>query len=185
MCQALARAVYSRCPILILDDTFSGLDAETEDAIFTRLLGKQGLLRRRGVTVLLASHAAHRLSYADGIIALGADGAVAEEGTFAELMNRGGYVSSLTARHKEESEDGEVQIPAAQDTKPLNTAEEPHPGEAVRPLGDVKIYRHYFAAAGWLNIAAFFVLITSFAFFSRFPGRTNCKDMIAFTADPS
>jgi ATP-binding cassette, subfamily C (CFTR/MRP), member 1 len=33
---ALARAVYSQCRILLLDDTFSGLDPGTEEAVFKR-----------------------------------------------------------------------------------------------------------------------------------------------------
>jgi ATP-binding cassette, subfamily C (CFTR/MRP), member 1 len=49
--------VYSQREILLLDDVLSGLDGRTIDAIFTRLLGRQGLLRKSGVTVILATHA--------------------------------------------------------------------------------------------------------------------------------
>jgi ATP-binding cassette, subfamily C (CFTR/MRP), member 1 len=170
---ALARAVYSRSPILILDDTFSGLDAETEDSIFTRLLGKRGLLRQHGVTVLLVTHAAHRLSYADHIIALAADGTISEEGTFSELMKSGGYVSTLAARHKHEDEDAGEQSRSARDTDDAKSMPETLPEEAVRPLGDIQFYKYYFAAVGWYKTATFFVLIMSFAFFSRFPGEFN------------
>lgn len=54
---AIARAVYSRQSLVMLDDVFSGLDASTEEIIFNRLLGKQGLLRRNHVTVILVTHA--------------------------------------------------------------------------------------------------------------------------------
>lgn len=54
---ALARAVYSKRDLIFLDDVFSGLDAGTEEQIFNRLLGKQGLLREMGKTVLLVTHA--------------------------------------------------------------------------------------------------------------------------------
>ena len=43
----------------MLDDVFSGLDAISEDRIFSRLLGRSGLLRRLGTTVILVTHAAH------------------------------------------------------------------------------------------------------------------------------
>ena len=71
---------------MILDDVFSGLDAISEDRIFSRLLGKTGLLRRLGTTVTLVTHAAHRLSYADQIIALSVQGTVSEQGTFEQLL---------------------------------------------------------------------------------------------------
>ena len=55
--QAIARAVYSRKRIMILDDVFSGMDATTEHLVFSRLLGPQGLLRKSGTTVIIATHA--------------------------------------------------------------------------------------------------------------------------------
>lgn len=54
--QALARAVYSRKDLLILDDVFSGMDAHTVNLVSRRLLGNDGLLRKRGRTVVLATH---------------------------------------------------------------------------------------------------------------------------------
>jgi ABC-type multidrug transport system fused ATPase/permease subunit len=54
---AIARAVYSRKPVAIFDDVFSGLDKVTEQIIFTRIFGKDGLLRKNGTTVILATHA--------------------------------------------------------------------------------------------------------------------------------
>ncbi len=53
--QALARAVYSRGELILLDDVLSGLDSKTENAVFHSLLGRDGLLRRAGMTILLAS----------------------------------------------------------------------------------------------------------------------------------
>lgn len=40
----------------MLDDTFSGLDGETEKAIFENLLGRNGLLRKLKATVVLVSN---------------------------------------------------------------------------------------------------------------------------------
>jgi ATP-binding cassette, subfamily C (CFTR/MRP), member 1 len=55
--QAIARAVYSRKSVVILDDVFSGMDATTEHLVFNRLLGSEGLLRTNGTTVIIATHA--------------------------------------------------------------------------------------------------------------------------------
>jgi ATP-binding cassette subfamily C (CFTR/MRP) protein 1 len=55
--KAIARAVYARKSIAIFDDIFSGLDSTTEKAVFSRLFGLEGLLRRWGTTVVVATHA--------------------------------------------------------------------------------------------------------------------------------
>lgn len=57
MCQALARAVYIRPEIIILDDVLSALDPNTEAHVAERLLGPDGLLRQLGATVILITHA--------------------------------------------------------------------------------------------------------------------------------
>lgn len=54
--QALARALFARCDILLLDDTFSGLDGETEQTVFDNLFGSTGLIRRLKTTVVLISN---------------------------------------------------------------------------------------------------------------------------------
>jgi len=52
---ALARAIYARKEVVILDDVLSGLDADTENRVFHNLLGMKGLLRKHNTTVLIAS----------------------------------------------------------------------------------------------------------------------------------
>jgi ATP-binding cassette, subfamily C (CFTR/MRP), member 1 len=53
--QALARAVYARRKVIIMDDSFSGLDNTTEHHVFHSLLGENGILRELGSSVLLVS----------------------------------------------------------------------------------------------------------------------------------
>jgi ABC-type multidrug transport system fused ATPase/permease subunit len=60
---ALARAVYAKKAFMILDDVFSGLDANTRQNIFARLLGPDGALRRWETTVLIASHSSEFLDF--------------------------------------------------------------------------------------------------------------------------
>ncbi|XWX01630.1 hypothetical protein V2A60_009658 [Cordyceps javanica] len=64
---ALARAVFSEKDFIILDDVFSGLDNKTSKAVFNCLLGKDGLLRKRGQTVVLVTNNVNFLSAADCI----------------------------------------------------------------------------------------------------------------------
>jgi len=55
--QALARAVYARRDVNILDDVLSAIDAKTERLVVDRLLGNTGLFKKLGSTVVLATHA--------------------------------------------------------------------------------------------------------------------------------
>ncbi|KAL2157845.1 hypothetical protein VTH06DRAFT_4897 [Thermothelomyces fergusii] len=92
---ALARAVYARRKIVIMDDVLGGLDNTTENHVFHSLLGEKGLLREMEATVLLVSSSAKRLPYSDHIVCLGSDGKIDSQGTFAQLDAAGGYVSSF------------------------------------------------------------------------------------------
>jgi ABC-type multidrug transport system ATPase subunit len=161
---ALARALYSRKKLVILDDVFSGLDAETEEQVFTRLFGAKGLFRKMGTTVLLVTHAVHRLPYSNHIIALDRSGHVSEQGTFDELKNSGGYVQSLAAKHKEEDESNvKAEVTVQTSNKPLLVAEdedtELEVAELNRRTGDFSVYKYYFAAMGWKQNTVFALCI--------------------------
>jgi ATP-binding cassette, subfamily C (CFTR/MRP), member 1 len=54
--KSLARAIYSRAEVLLLDNVFSGLDNTTKNYIFSRLLGPGGLLRNGSTAVVLTTH---------------------------------------------------------------------------------------------------------------------------------
>jgi ATP-binding cassette subfamily C (CFTR/MRP) protein 1 len=154
---ALARAVYAKKELVILDDVFSGLDAETEEQVFNRLLGKQGLFQQTGVTVLLVTHAVHRLSYSNHVIALDVMGRIAEQGSFDVLKDYGGYVQGLAAKLKGEDDsssegDQADALPLVKlgptfpaDQEEFNAQSE----ELNRQTGDFQVYKYYFASIGW------------------------------------
>jgi len=86
---ALARALVSDRPLLILDDSLSSVDAETERAI---LMALRELLVGR--SALLISHRLSALQHADQVIVL-EGGRVAERGRHQELLERGGLYAEL------------------------------------------------------------------------------------------
>jgi ATP-binding cassette subfamily C (CFTR/MRP) protein 1 len=55
--QALARAICSKKDVVVIDDVLSGLDWATQESVWTDVLGRNGLFRQHGVTVVLATHA--------------------------------------------------------------------------------------------------------------------------------
>jgi ABC-type multidrug transport system ATPase subunit len=155
-----------------LDDVFSGLDAISEDRIFSRLLGKNGLLRRLGTTVTLVTHAAHRLSYADHVIALSAQGTVSEQGKFADLIANNGYVAGLAARHIAEAEHAPKEETALAKAKvDDDTARRNAVTDLHRPVGNWAIYKYYFTSAGWRNVGVWMGLMICYSMLLRFPGR--------------
>ncbi|CZT50852.1 related to multidrug resistance-associated protein [Rhynchosporium secalis] len=166
---ALARAVYSRKRVLILDDVFSGIDATSEDCIFSRLLGKTGLLRQISTTVILVTHAAHRLSYSDNIISLNSLGALSEQGTFQQLISGDGYVASLAARHTTESEGGLAEVPALLKAPADDTACQNAAADLNRPVGNWSVYKYYFASAGLRNVLILAGFTVTNAAFEKFP----------------
>src|SRR5258708_38912745 len=85
----IARALLKDAPILIMDEPTSALDSETESMV---LAAVREAMRGRPTVVI-----AHRLSTiqnADRILVL-RDGVIAEQGSFDELLARGGFFSYL------------------------------------------------------------------------------------------
>jgi ATP-binding cassette subfamily C (CFTR/MRP) protein 1 len=162
----LARAIYSGKNVVILDDILSGLDADTEEHVFKSLFSRTGLFRRMGTTVLLATHAVHRLSYADHIVALKSDGSISEQGTLSELKTNGGYLALLKTQYKDHEKD----LPNPQGQKsPKIVNNDPNQeshigameGKLSRQNGDVGLYLYYFGSVHWASSAfwmTFFIL---------------------------
>jgi ATP-binding cassette subfamily B protein len=96
---AIARTLLKNPPVLILDEATSALDSRTEADILQTL---EGLAQQRTTIVI-----AHRLStviHADQIVVLDA-GRVAERGTHAELLRRGGLYAEMWARQAQERDE--------------------------------------------------------------------------------
>lgn len=86
---ALARTLAPRPQILILDDTLSSLDAETEKILLDRLRRES-----RGKTLILISHRLTSVIDADQVFVL-RDGKLVEEGKGSELLEAGGPFADL------------------------------------------------------------------------------------------
>lgn len=89
---ALARAVYSRADIYLLDDPLSAVDAHVGRHLFDRVIGPTGLLRDRAR--LLCTNAIPYVEQADEVIML-RRGIILERGTYASAIQGDTELSRL------------------------------------------------------------------------------------------
>ncbi|MGH3298590.1 MAG: ABC transporter ATP-binding protein, partial [Trebonia sp.] len=89
---AIARAVLRDPPVLVLDEATSALDTQTEQAVQEAIDAASA-----GRTTITIAHRLSTIRDADEIIVLD-HGEVAERGTHADLLARGGHYAALINR---------------------------------------------------------------------------------------
>jgi len=94
---AIARAAIMDSEFLILDDSLSAVDNETEIKILDALWKE-----RKGRTTIIISHRVSTLKYADNILVLDKGKAI-EYGSPAQLISAGGFYSRMASFQKLES----------------------------------------------------------------------------------
>ncbi|KAJ5754674.1 Metal resistance protein YCF1 [Penicillium manginii] len=98
----LARAVYARADIYLLDDVLSAVDQHVGRHIINKVLGSSGILA--GKTRILATNAITVLKEAD-FIGLLRDKTIIEKGTYEQLMAMKGEIFNLVKTNLAESDD--------------------------------------------------------------------------------
>ncbi|BCK54053.1 ABC transporter ATP-binding protein [Nocardia wallacei] len=91
---SLARALLADTPVLVLDEATAFADPQTEQAVRRALSSLSG-----DRTILVIAHRLETVADADTIVVL-ADGAVAEQGTPAELLSRDGRFAAFWQSHR-------------------------------------------------------------------------------------
>ena len=100
---SMARAFAKHAPLLILDDSTSALDMETEHQV------QKNISAMGGMTKIIVAHRISAVRRAEEIIVL-EDGKVLEGGKHEELMSRGGYYyQTYMAQYGEAMDCAEVQ----------------------------------------------------------------------------
>lgn len=106
---ALARAVYARADVYILDDVLSAVDQHVGRHLINNVLGSNGLLA--GKARILATNAITVLKEADYMYLL-RDGSILEKGTYQQLMAMRGEIATLIKSATKEDEPEEERSPS-------------------------------------------------------------------------
>ncbi|EQL03011.1 ABC transporter [Ophiocordyceps sinensis CO18] len=157
----LARALYSRPAVAILDDVLSGIDSTTQGLIVRHVFGPHGIFPRLGTTVVLATQPTRHLELADWIVLLG-DNKVQYQGSFADLdASKHGILNGLLSG---------TALPSP-DQPPLCAAQKSEnggPGLEATSGGDGANYRSYFEAIGRVMLLPLVLVGVAFAFTYNF-----------------
>jgi ATP-binding cassette subfamily C (CFTR/MRP) protein 1 len=167
---ALARAVYAKADIILLDDTLSALDSKTEQQVVDRLLGPEGLLRQLKTTVVLVTYSTRHLHLADNIVALTRDGTIAQQGTFEELRDQEGYVKNLLVGTEQSSAETKPTAKVTMKKKPpIKGVTANDVSDLTRKTGDIAVYKYYFRTVSLFGVFCFLTSTAIFVFTQFFP----------------
>ncbi|MCH5340806.1 MAG: ABC transporter ATP-binding protein [Acetatifactor sp.] len=95
---SIARALLKDSAVLILDDSLSAVDTDTEEQILENLLRL-----RKGKTTIIIAHRISTLQQADHVAVL-EEGRLAEYGTHQELLEKAGFYAHIYEKQQLEQE---------------------------------------------------------------------------------
>ncbi|CEJ81902.1 hypothetical protein VHEMI02002 [[Torrubiella] hemipterigena] len=144
---ALARALYSKNPLMIFDDVLTGLDRITERAVLDDVFGSDGVLKQLECSVVLATNTTKHLHYADRIVVLGPDGSIIEQGDAKYILESSDYVKRLAGQAPKE-----VPTEVVEASNPLEefgiTDDDLNEIDSHSPAGDLDVYWFYINIIG-------------------------------------
>lgn len=114
---ALARAVYARADVYLLDDCLSAVDQHVGRHLIDKVLGASGLLASKAR--VLATNSIPVLAEAD-FVTLIRDGKILEKGTYNQLVEMKGEIANLIRTANNEDEDSGI---PEDDAKSIDTSE--------------------------------------------------------------
>ncbi|XP_058446019.1 ATP-binding cassette sub-family C member 4-like [Malaya genurostris] len=106
---SLARAVYRRADIFLMDDPLSAVDAHVGRHLFDICIGPRGRLGKVKATRILVTHQVHFLKAADWVIVMN-EGKITMQGTPHDLSQNGVDFVELMEKMEEEIGDGESSV---------------------------------------------------------------------------
>lgn len=157
---AIARAIYSRRKLLILDDVLSALDVITAKKVFDRAFGPKGLCKAHNAAVILACSDPKRVTSPDTIINL-QDGTTTSGPPSEVLQDK---IISISSESEARPTEERAPVTTGTEKKLIESRQ-----DLPRRLGDFSVYKYYVESMGWKSSACFLGLIVVQVFGSKFP----------------
>ncbi|KAH0592836.1 hypothetical protein MHUMG1_09481 [Metarhizium humberi] len=159
---SLARALYSRNQVMVLDDVLTGLDRATEASILDAVFGPSGLLKSSQTTVVLTTNSNY-------IVILNKDGTVAEQGTRDSLSTSGGYIERLSSIVQGTTIRPELEL-TEETLQELGLPDEDEEQDVTsRGTSDWRIYSYFIHVAGKWTFLLYLFGCACFIFGLNFP----------------
>ncbi|KAF2667127.1 P-loop containing nucleoside triphosphate hydrolase protein [Microthyrium microscopicum] len=164
---ALARALYSRCSILILDDLFSSLDRKTQSIIANKLFSSGGHVETHKLTVLFTTHSAALASFSSQMLVLSEGASLAFVGLTKDWLKEKQTHSNLALPEEEpetdDKTDNDTKEPAAL-PPPVAKVE-----DLSRQMGDASLWGYYFKSISTSNLVGIVIVLILSNLASAFP----------------
>lgn len=165
---SIARAIYAPgIRILLFDDVLSGLDATTEEYVFSNVFGPNGSARADDRTVVVCTHNQRYMAFAHSVIRIDGSGNVSQVDG-----NPQAPLSTTSAASHSDS----TPLPGKATTTATATATadqvaspEPSAADRARRTGDKTVYKHYFSTIDKIPLLAFSIAGICFGFLANFP----------------
>ncbi|XWW94251.1 hypothetical protein V2A60_002194 [Cordyceps javanica] len=173
---SLARAVFSREQVILLDDVFSGVDNANIAHISENLFGPSGLLRRNGFTTVLVTHSRYLMMMADDVLVVD-QGSIVESRTVASLQSSSGFSSGFQIEDPTDDDDEssrEVRPAGVQALTRIATTEDrvsalnEEAADLKRTHGVPSVYRYYMHSSGYLKVVMMLCSGALYVFCSEF-----------------
>ncbi|KAI1858876.1 uncharacterized protein JN550_012335 [Neoarthrinium moseri] len=169
---ALARAIYARKSLLLLDDIFSALDRDTEENVIYRLFSDQGLVHKLQCTTVLVTHSMRHTSMADNVLVFDPETKTAKARAKSELISD--ILPPSPENSKDEQKEVNVtRVPQKYSSLTANNAVTGATQEdfedLARRTGDMSVYLYYYRAIGLPRTLGACLILAVFTFTSNFP----------------
>lgn len=119
------------------------------------------------------------IATANHILALGQDGAIDEQGTYAELSCPGGYLQRFACSSRPLEAIAPHEHPAKGETDVLGALTDLARRPEDKSTGDLSLYKYYIDQIGWTAFTALVVLCTGFVFAVVFQRKTRSVDILS------
>ena len=156
---------------MLLDDVLTGLDMRTAQTVCIRFFGPQGLLRKLGASILLATNSVQCLNFADQVLVLDPSGTI-QRRVFpndlqASLELAKGMLATVPGEAAEYQREQTIEVESVTVYRIQDAARQTE--ELLRKTGDIAVFSYY-----WKSMGSFFgvlpiVDIIIFVFGIRFP----------------